>query len=88
MKIAFVLCAAKRFLSINIQSRKLARGRVLTVREAGISRRVYDLTVDRDHEFVAGGILVSNCIDAIRYAYEDEFRPRVISGAKVIRRGG
>ncbi len=34
--------------------------------------------VDRDN----------HAIDAIRYAYEDECRPRVISGGKVIRRGG
>lgn len=34
--------------------------------------------VDRDN----------HAIDALRYSYEDEFRSRVISGAKVIRRGG
>jgi phage terminase large subunit len=30
----------------------------------------------------------NNAIDAIRYAHEDEFRTRIISGAKVITRGG
>lgn len=29
-----------------------------------------------------------HAIDAIRYAYEDEFRTRIVSGGKVIRRGG
>jgi hypothetical protein len=28
---------------------------------------VYDLTVEVDHEFVAGGFLVSNCHDALQY---------------------
>jgi hypothetical protein len=32
--------------------------------------RVYDLTVEGHHEFFAGGVLVSNCIDALRYAAE------------------
>lgn len=29
---------------------------------------VYDLTVEDQHEFYAGGILVHNCLDALRYA--------------------
>jgi hypothetical protein len=34
------------------------------------SPRVYDLTVDECHEFFVNGILVHNCIDAIRYALD------------------
>ena len=49
---------------------RLVQGRVVTVRELGQSKRVYDLTVQNHHEFVAGGVLVSNCIDAIRYLAE------------------
>lgn len=29
--------------------------------------RVYDITVEEEHEFFANGVLVSNCIDAARY---------------------
>lgn len=37
---------------------------VLSVRVAG-TRRVYDLTVEDQHEFVAGGLLVHNCVWAV-----------------------
>jgi len=40
---------------------------VLKIQDAGISD-VYDLTIDGDHEFFVNGVLVHNCIDAIRYA--------------------
>lgn len=43
---------------------------MLTVAAAEIAPRVYDLTVDGEHEFFGDGILVSNCIDAARYALE------------------
>jgi hypothetical protein len=36
--------------------------------DAVCSTMVYDLTVEVDHEFVAGGFLVSNCHDANQYA--------------------
>lgn len=42
--------------------------RVLSVVDIGKANKVYDLTVKDDHEFVASGVLVHNCIDAIRYA--------------------
>jgi phage terminase large subunit len=53
---------------------KLVHGRVLTVTDGGIAERVYDLTVEGDHEFFAGGVLVHNCIDSLRYAVENERR--------------
>lgn len=31
---------------------------------------VYDLTVDSDHEFFAGGVLVHNCWDGVRYSLD------------------
>lgn len=37
-----------------------------------IENQVYDLTVEDCHEFFANGILVHNCIDAIRYALESD----------------
>ena len=35
--------------------------------------KVYDLTIEGEHEFFANGILVHNCMDAIRYAF-DKYR--------------
>lgn len=49
----------------------LARAPVQSVRAAAQCARVYDLTVEDCHEFVGGGILVANCIDALRYALEN-----------------
>lgn len=40
------------------------------LQEAPLCARVYDLTVDDQHEFFAGDVLVSNCIDAVRYGME------------------
>jgi hypothetical protein len=34
---------------------------------------VYDLTVEEDHEFYANGVVVSNCMDAMRYALVSRF---------------
>lgn len=45
---------------------KLVRGRVLTVKELETKGNVYDLTVDGQPEFFAGGVLVHNC----RYGLE------------------
>lgn len=38
--------------------------------EEGRNERVYDLTVSNSHEYFANGILVHNCLDAVRYAME------------------
>jgi hypothetical protein len=43
---------------------------VVTVCAGPRCARVYDLTVAEHHEFFAGGVLVSNCVDALRYACE------------------
>lgn len=55
-------------------TQRLAPGRVLHVQEAGRCARVYDLTVEEHHEFIVEGVLVSNCIDALRYALEADRR--------------
>jgi len=60
----------KYLFATSIASKKFAQGRVLTVIEAGIAEKVYDLTVIDEHEFFADGILVHNCIDALRYSCE------------------
>jgi hypothetical protein len=62
--------AVYRSPPIGTASPNLVHGRVLAVREAGQCERVYDLTVEEHHEFFADGVLVSNCIDALRYAVE------------------
>jgi hypothetical protein len=62
--------AAMCFESTVTPTSRIARGRVETVSAAGKCARVYDLTVEEDHEFFVNGVLVSNCIDALRYACE------------------
>ena len=41
--------------------------------------KVYDLTVEDSHEFFANGVLVHNCIDALRYACLDTLRGNLFS---------
>ena len=54
----------------------LARERVQTVTAAGTANRVFDIEVCGQHEFFASGILVHNCIDAVRYALEPLMKRR------------
>ena len=70
-------------LSISTQTPELVAGRVLTVTEHGISDRVYDLTVDEHPEFFANGVLVHNCIDALRYALEGVRRAKANKPVRV-----
>jgi hypothetical protein len=69
-RLASAFTAVHRSPATSTQSRRLARGRVLTVTEAGKADLVYDLTVQDQPEFFANGVLVHNCIDALRYACE------------------
>jgi len=69
-KQGFVMCAEKVSSAINTPKRNLVLGRVLTVEGCGKAKMVYDLTVEDNHEFFCNGILVSNCIDSLRYALE------------------
>jgi phage terminase large subunit len=52
----------------NTTSERLVPARVEVICAATRTSRVYDLEVANHHEFVVSGIVVSNCIDAIRYA--------------------
>jgi len=70
MKSVFARSVRLCLSATGIKKPRLVRGRVRTVRAAGKAPRVYDLTVESHHEFVAGGVLVSNCIDAVRYSLE------------------
>lgn len=47
---------------------KHATAVVLGIYDEPSEAPVYDLTVEDQHEFYAGGILVHNCLDALRYA--------------------
>ena len=69
---------AERYLSqINIENKSLAVCNVERVTSLkSVGGRVYDLTIDGQHEFFASGILVHNCIDALRYAMVDYIKAR------------
>jgi hypothetical protein len=49
---------------------------VQCVEDGGIEKAVYDLTVEGEHEFFANGILVHNCIDALRYSLDGVIKGR------------
>jgi hypothetical protein len=42
------------------------------IEKSGVSEKVYDLMVESTPEFFVNGILVHNCVDATRYALDDE----------------
>lgn len=63
--------AAARFQpKTNTPRLNRARGNVVRVSPLKRKEDVYDLTVACEHVFYANGVLVSNCIDALRYALE------------------
>lgn len=53
---------------INMLSKNVVVGNVVAITKEHIADKVYDLTVEDCHEFFANGILVHNCVDALRYA--------------------
>lgn len=60
--------AATRFASTSTARTNAAPLSVEHVGFTGRHEPVYDLTVDGVHEFYANGVLVHNCMDALRYA--------------------
>lgn len=51
--------------------------KVKSVKKTNKVKRVYDLEVPKYHNFaVQGGVIVHNCIDAVRYALESYWRRR------------
>ena len=51
--------------------------KVKSVKQTKIKKKVYDLEVPRFHNFaVQGGVIVHNCIDAVRYATESYWTRR------------
>lgn len=70
------LNAAMNLPQTSIRKIALAEESVVLVRQAEQEANVYDLTIDKDHEFFANGILVHNCVDALRYAINPIVRRR------------
>ena len=66
MKIETAHDVIKYLQRINIKKDSTAENPVLR-RRIG-KREVFNLTVENNHEYYADGFLVSNCMDALRYA--------------------
>ena len=49
---------------------------VSSLRDSGMRGPVYDLSVEGDPEFIASGIVVSNCLDSIRYSLNGFIKSR------------
>lgn len=81
----FVKYVEKNLLQINTVMQDTVQDNVLTVQCGKIEKQVYDLTVEDCHEFFANGILVHNCLDAIRYALNDVIGQNSISAIKGLR---
>ena len=62
--------------SINTEKRYVVPVPVRCVLGGGIESAVYDLTVEDAHEFFANGVLVHNCIDALRYSLDGLIKGR------------
>jgi hypothetical protein len=65
------LSADRSSAPTSIQEMSAAQKAVL-VKKCGVSKRVYDLSVDMDNEFFVGGILVHNSVDSVIYSLDDE----------------
>ena len=90
MKHESVSIAEKNLESINMQNQKLVQNlarcdcdikfvKVRSVKYAG-KQDVYNMDVKDHHNFsIAGGFIIHNCIDATRYAFEDDMKQASIS---------
>ena len=83
MKVAPVLFVRRLLKQINIQKF------VPVVKNVDQSlpikiERVYNLEIEDQHEYFANGILVANCIDALRYALEDLIQSTQIDWEAVV----
>lgn len=67
--------AEENLHAISTASSVFVPGRVQTITPDGTAKRVYDLTIDGQHEFFAALVLVLNCVDAARYACEAWRKP-------------
>ena len=53
---------------------------VSSLRNSGMRAPVYDLSVEGEPEFIASGIVVSNCTDSLRYALDGYIKSRGVGG--------
>lgn len=67
---AFANGAERNSCITNSKYQTLAAVPVRTISCGKIVERVYDISVDGKHEFFANGILVHNCLDALRYSLD------------------
>jgi PBSX family phage terminase large subunit len=67
----YVSGVGKHTTQTNIANKNIVQDSVLLIVKGGIDH-VYDINVKEDHEFFANGILVHNCIDAVRYSCVDD----------------
>lgn len=75
-KIASVRNAVAPSDATNILKSGFVLARVQCVRDTGKRGPVYDLSIEGQPEFIASGILVHNCIDAIRYSLDGYIQAR------------
>lgn len=63
--------AGKNLQKTNTPELDFVAGLVQAVEPGGVQKRVFDLTVEGKHEFIANGILVHNCVDAVSYSLDE-----------------
>lgn len=63
-------------LCLGTASKDFVAESVLSVTQLSSGSDVYDLTIQGQHEFFADGVLVHNCVDAIRYSLDGYIRKR------------
>jgi phage terminase large subunit len=76
--------AASLLEQTNTPKLKLVADRVQIVSSTRVAEKVYDLTIEDQHEFFANGVLVHNCLDSARYGLE----PLIRNTSTAIRRSG
>ena len=69
IKNGYANCAEEHLSPTSIQKRNFVQKRAVMkiCRESKGERNVYDFEVDSVHEYIANGVVVHNCIDAVRY---------------------
>ena len=72
----FVKYAESLLLSTNTLTLNVVPVVVERVQGQSSLETVYDLTVEDAHEFFANGVLVHNCIDALRYSQDGLIKGR------------
>jgi phage terminase large subunit len=80
MRLEFAHHVERALSVVNTQGRRHAQELVRNTKE-----RVFDISVEEHHEYFANGILVSNCMDALRYALSPLIKKKSFTGRPVYR---